>query len=139
MSRVLEGCRVLVADDEPLIAMDLAEELEAAGAMVVGPVGTLDGALALLSQSEVDVALLDVMLGEQMVYPLADSLTALDIPFVFATGFVGETHPRKYADVPICPKPFALNACVEALTRALAGKHKPASRDKARQSPGKCR
>jgi CheY-like chemotaxis protein len=115
---VLAGCRVLVADDEPLIAMNLAEELEAAGAVVVGTAASMESAVALLGCEEVDAAVLDIMLGNELVYPLADSLSARSIPYVFATGYLTEALPEKYADIPICGKPFAANAVVEALTQA---------------------
>ncbi|MBW8752597.1 MAG: response regulator [Sphingomonadales bacterium] len=122
MDRALEGRRVLVADDEPLIAMNLAEELEAVGAAVVGPAGTLENALALFADERVDVALLDVMLGNDFVYPLADKLAARGTPYAFATGYGVEMLPPDYADVPVCAKPFATDAVVETLVRALAGK-----------------
>jgi CheY-like chemotaxis protein len=117
MGRALEGCHVLVADDEPLIAMDLAEELRAAGAGIVGPSSTVDGAMELFCREKVDAAVLDIKLGEKLIYPLADMLVAKNVPFIFVTGWGAERIPGKYANVPVCEKPFPSNSVMETLKR----------------------
>jgi DNA-binding response OmpR family regulator len=117
MVSALEGRRVLVADDEPLIAMDLAEELEAAGAFVLGPASTIEDAMALFTSGRVDAAVLDIQLGDELIYPLADRLAVDGVPFVFITGCQTATIPEAYADVPVCDKPFPSNSVAAALTR----------------------
>ncbi|MBW8754718.1 MAG: response regulator [Sphingomonadales bacterium] len=110
-----------MADDEPIIAMDLAEELEAAGAVVVGPAGTLERAAALIATKKIDAALLDVKLGEQMVYPIADALIAQGVPFIFITGCDVDTISERYARIPRYEKPFLSKSVIDALKQAAPG------------------
>lgn len=115
MGRPLVGCRVLLVDDEPLIAMDLAEQLEVAGAVVIGPASTVDGALELASTSRFEMAILDIMLGEQVVFPVADFLSQRGVPFVFATGYYAESVPERHASAPVCAKPFDAGEVLRSL------------------------
>ena len=114
---VLTGMRVLVAEDEPLVAMALQDELEDAGATVVGPAGTLEGALNLIGAHAVDAAVLDIKLQSELVFPLADALTARGVPYLFTTGFSADSIPPDYAHIPTCEKPASANAIVDALSR----------------------
>ncbi len=86
----LSGLRILVLDDEPMIALDIGMALEDAGAHVVGPYREAVDALARLSAHDADVridgAILDVDLGDHICDPVAGQLTASGIPFVFHTG-----------------------------------------------------
>jgi DNA-binding response OmpR family regulator len=122
MKHLLNGCHVLVVDDEPLIAIDLAEQIEDAGAFVVGPASTLNAAMALVKSEQIHAAVLDIKLGEEWVYPLARALRAKDVPFIFATGYEPENIPVEFADVPCCEKPFGLKEVLEALV-GLTGGH----------------
>lgn len=112
----LRGWRVLVVEDDYLIASDLKAELKGAGAEVLGPVPDLAGAMALLGSAP-DGAILDVNLGGEMVFPLADELRERRIPFVFATGYECGSIPERYARHPCLEKPLA----VRDVARALAG------------------
>src|SRR6516164_2815923 len=85
--------RVLVVEDEYLVAMDMSAYLEAAGAHVVGPASNVNAALEVLERTELDGAILDVNLRGEMAYPIADALTARGIPFVFTTGYDARTVP----------------------------------------------
>lgn len=108
--------RVLVAEDNYLIAEDLRAGLDAAGVDVLGPVPDLQGAVALLAREPApDAAILDVSLGRELVYPLADALSAQGIPFIFATGFDASEVPAAYANVPRCEKPYNAERCLELL------------------------
>ena len=78
--------RVLIVEDEYFIADDIAQVLEKAGAAVVGPAPTREAALALLTSERVDIAVLDIELHGELVFPVADYLRARAIPFIFATG-----------------------------------------------------
>jgi CheY-like chemotaxis protein len=107
--------RVLVVEDEYLVAMDMSAYLEAAGAQVVGPASNVDAALEVLKRSELDGAILDVNLRGEMAYPVADALAARGIPFVFTTGYDARTVPARFAGVKRCEKPTT----PEAISRAL--------------------
>lgn len=103
----LTGRRLLIVEDEYLIAADLASVLESLGAAVTGPAGTLAEALTLVETEgdRLDAAVLDVNLGGDRVYPVADALRQREIPFVFTTGYDAAALPQSYADVPRCQKP----------------------------------
>jgi DNA-binding response OmpR family regulator len=104
-AETLKGMRVLVVEDEHLVALALADDLEAAGAVVVGPAASVEGALGLVAESEIEAAVLDIGLQMEMVYPVADALTAKGIPFLFTSGFDAAVLPAQYAAVPTCDKP----------------------------------
>jgi CheY-like chemotaxis protein len=106
-SGILHGRRVLIVEDEYLIAADLAKSLEELGAEVVGPVPSCEQALALIKQEpRVDAAVLDINLGADRAYPVADALRQARIPFVFASGYDAIVVPSAYADVPRHQKPI---------------------------------
>jgi len=98
--------RILVVEDEYLLADTLAEALAELGAEVVGPVGHLAEALALVAAAPVDGAVLDINLHGEMVFPLADILTDRGVPYVFATGYGQENIPDRYKGVPTLSKPI---------------------------------
>lgn len=102
----LSGRRVLIVEDDYFLAEDLKAELESKGAEVVGPAGRVSDALALLANAQrLDGAVLDVNLGGETAYPIADALRAKKIPFVFVTGYDASFIPAAYADVTRCEKP----------------------------------
>jgi CheY-like chemotaxis protein len=110
--------RVLVVEDEYLVAMDMSAFLEAAGAHVVGPASNVSAALEVLQRTELDGAILDVNLRGEMAYPVADALAARGIPFVFTTGYGARGVPARFAGVKRCEKPTS----PEAISRALFGR-----------------
>jgi DNA-binding response OmpR family regulator len=114
----LTGRRLLIVEDEYFIASDLKRALEAHGMVVVGPVGRVADALALIEREPIDVATLDVNLGTAMCYPIAEQLKARGVPFLFLTGYDGWTLPEWLRDVPLLIKPFD-SAAVIAAVRAL--------------------
>ncbi len=129
----LGNCRVLVVEDEFYIADDVALALRTLGAEVVGPVPTKDKALALLdSEKTIDVAILDINLKEQAVYPVADALAQRGVPFVFATGYTAAAVPPEYQAVPLWEKPFDPQELARALPAVLGVECK---RPGGRQSP----
>ena len=114
----LDGRRLLVVEDDYIIAIELVRCLEELGAEVLGPVGTVAAALALIAgnQERLDGAVLDVNLGAELAYPIADALADRNVPYVFATGYDEFVIPPAYARAPRCEKPVD-NA---ALARVLA-------------------
>ena len=118
----LEGCRILVVEDEYLIADDMRGALLDAGAEVLGPVPTVDAAMSLVAaEPRLDAALLDINLGGTMVFDLADTLTSRAVPFVFATGYDDSAIPDRFANVPRLEKPVKLRKVLAALGPLLAG------------------
>ena len=114
--------RVLAVEDEYFIAEELEEALRQAGATVLGPVPSVDGALALLrSEAAPEAAILDVNLCGEMVYPVADFLIARGVPFVFATGYDQTVLPERYAAIRRLEKPFEPPEILRELGRLLAG------------------
>jgi CheY-like chemotaxis protein len=113
---ILSGRHVLVAEDEYFIADDLARAFEACGARILGPVATVQDALALVEASDrIDCAVLDINLQGEMVYPLADALQRRRVPFVFATGYNGAMIDKRYIGVHRCEKPVSPAAIAKAL------------------------
>jgi DNA-binding NarL/FixJ family response regulator len=101
----LRGMHVLVVEDEPLVSMALAEELDAAGTIAVGPAASVEGALDLIAGVQIDAAILDVELQGKSVYAVADLLVGRGVPFILTTGHDAEYLPERYAAVPNCSKP----------------------------------
>ena len=103
----LSGKRLLVVEDEPLIALDIVGNLQDAGADVVGPAGTEADALQLIKCTLLDGALLDANLHGRAVDEIAAELVRRSIPFVFVTGHSREALPRAFAKTAILDKPFS--------------------------------
>ncbi|UFN50134.1 response regulator [Roseomonas sp. OT10] len=116
MMSKLEGRRVLVVEDETLVAMLVEDTLLDAGAQVMGPVASVAAALALIAEQVPDVAVLDLNLAGETSEPIADELTRLGVPFVVASGYGQSGVPERHANVPVLAKPYA----PEELTAALA-------------------
>lgn len=111
---VLRDARVLVVEDEYVIADALCRDLKSMGVRVLGPVPSVDGALDLLDEAALDGAILDVKLGDDKVYPVAGALASRSVPFVFWTGYDLDARGL-HADVPCIPKPSSANELVAAL------------------------
>jgi CheY-like chemotaxis protein len=119
----LGGRRLLVVEDDYLIAIELAGALEDYGARIVGMAGSVKDARALIETEgdQLDGAVLDVNLDGDRVYPIADALLALGIPFVFATGYDLWVIPAVYAGVPRCEKPIRVSLLSRLLAEQIAG------------------
>lgn len=120
MTTGLEGRRVLIVEDEALVAMLLETMLEDMGCAPVGPVATVDEALDIVTNEEaIDVALLDVNVAGREVFPVAEALTARGVPFVFSTGYGEGGLPEAWRGHPTVQKPFTEAAIRSALRRSL--------------------
>ena len=102
----LEGRRILVVEDDYMIAQDVAERLEREGAEVIGPVPSVAASLRLIEKSGVDVAVLDVNLGSENSFPIAQVLRDKDIPFLFSTGYNSADIPAEWQHVAVSMKPL---------------------------------
>ena len=103
---MLKGLRVLIVEDWLPLAIEAKDRLESAGATVVGPVGRLARALQLAEQAEFDVALLDIDLNGERVYPVAHALRLRGIPFILMTGFGNPGLPEDLLSERVLEKPF---------------------------------
>jgi CheY-like chemotaxis protein len=100
------GLRVLVVEDEALVAMLVEDMLTDLGCTVVGPMAELDEALAAVASEQIDCAVLDVNLAGKPIFPVADALKAKGVPFAFASGY-GEAGVRDdLRSAPVLQKPF---------------------------------
>lgn len=115
----LAGRRLLVVEDEVFVAMLIEDVLEGAGGAVIGPAARVDEALALIEAENPDGALLDVNLGGELVYPVAEALARLEIPFVFVTGYGAEGIAAPFKGRPTIKKPFLPAAFVAQVVAAL--------------------
>ncbi len=119
----LRGKRILVVEDEFLIASLIETVLAQEGCCVVGPVSTLAKALEAANTEEVDAALLDVNLAGKYVFPAAEALMRRDIPFVFLSGYGDTIIPRNRPDWQVLSKPFRNKELLAALLESLAVEH----------------
>jgi DNA-binding NtrC family response regulator len=115
----LRGRRVLVIEDEPLIALDLTQILSDAGAIPLGPATTVEDALELISSTGFDAALVDANLGGKPVDSVAAELIRLGTPYVFVTGYGRDWLPADFQRVPIITKPLAKEIILETVARLI--------------------
>ena len=116
----LDGLRVLVVEDEMMVSMLIEDMLADMGCKVVGPASRLDEAIALVGDAELDCAILDVNLGGQPIFPLADILREKGAPFAFATGY-GDAGLRDVdKGTPVLQKPFRESDLARVLSELRA-------------------
>jgi len=115
MTAPLQGRRILVVEDEFLVAMLIEDILEAAGCVVSGPIPRLAEALDAARREACDAAVLDVNLAGQRVFPVADILSGRNIPFLFVTGYGTVALLGDYAERPRICKPFKIADLLGAL------------------------
>jgi CheY-like chemotaxis protein len=116
--------RVLLVEDDPLVAADITEEMRENGIDVVGSPATVNDALDVISGGVTfDLAILDINLAGETVYPVADALVARDRPFIFLTGYEKGFIPPSHAGMPRFAKPltrYALQAMLAYLKKFSA-------------------
>ena len=118
--RMREKRRILVVEDNALVATLFAEILESVGWQVVGPVAHLATALDAAASEGFDAAVLDVNLGHQTVYPVVAVLDARRVPFVFVTSYGREALPPLFCGRPLLSKPFAPAELIGTVARLTA-------------------
>lgn len=118
----LQGLRVLVVEDEALVAMLIEDMLGDFGCQVLGPAGSIRQALDAIERDPPDAAILDVNLGGEPVYPVADALRRCGAPFVLATGYGEMGVAEGYRDAPVLQKPFQESELRVRLGMAIAAR-----------------
>jgi CheY-like chemotaxis protein len=103
--RLQTGNRVLLVEDEILVAMMMKDILSELGFAIIGPFSRLDEAMVAAVHEDIDAGIIDVNLGGEFVYPVADVLAARRIPFVFITGYGVESIDNRFGYIPIIKKP----------------------------------
>lgn len=111
--------RILVVEDELMVAMGLEMVLNEAGYTVIGPVGRLEQAMQAAASEGIDLALLDVNVRGQEIYPVADILYERGIPFAFLTGYGKETIPDNRRGTPLLSKPLKADDLLAAVKRLV--------------------
>lgn len=117
---ILEGKRVLIVEDEFFVAMQIEDALQSFGCETSGPYSTLELAGQASRREPVDIAILDINLNGESVYPLADELRERGIPFVFLTGYASTDLPEVSRSMPRLQKPFDSAAIRDLMQRLLA-------------------
>ncbi len=111
--------RILVVDDEPLIAMMLTDWLAEQGVETAGPAHTVAQALSVIDAIKIDAAVLDISLGDDDCYAVADMLASRGIPFAFATGHSSDSLAERFKGVATVTKPFDFEVVRQAISRLL--------------------
>ena len=120
----LAGSRVLVVEDDFIIALDVQSSLEEAGAVVIGPAFTLARALELATQEKVSAATLDLRLGHDSAASVATVLEERHIPFIFYTGQpVGDPVRRAWPHTKVLSKPASGHDIVDAIAEIIRTTH----------------
>ena len=114
----LQGLRVLVVADEAAISLLLEDMLLDFGCEVIGPAARLSTALDTVNREAVDLAILDVNVAGEPIYPVAEALVERSVPFVFSTGYGSAGIKDAYRDRPVLQKPFAQHDLLQKLLLA---------------------
>jgi CheY-like chemotaxis protein len=112
--------RILILEDEVLIAMDVRETLEREGFEVVGPFDRVLPAMVAVAGIPIDGAILDVAIGEDQAYEVAEALSAANIPFIWATAYERAELPPQFRAQPCLQKPFDTIELTNTLRQALS-------------------
>ena len=120
MTHQLAGKRILIVEDDNILAINLADGLTRNEAKVIGLAATVTDALDLIGSADLDGAILDINLGGKAAFPVADALADRHIPFIFVTGYlIADYIPTRHANVRRFEKPTTLSAICRALEDAI--------------------
>ena len=120
MTESLAGVRVLILEDEFFLADDLARALRDAGGEPVGPVATIEQAVAIVENERLDAAILDLNLRGEMASDFAEHLAATELPCVIVSGYGEDSRPQSLTRLRRLEKPVGAPAVMEALVDELA-------------------
>jgi CheY-like chemotaxis protein len=138
MITALAGIRVLLVEDEMLVAWLLQDMLADLGCAVVGPAARVAQALAMIDAQTFDAAVLDVNLNGQTSYAVADALVARGVPFVFSTGYAKDRLAEPYRSLTVLQKPFHEGELGAALEILLTRRPQGPAAGRAGESPAHC-
>ena len=113
----MAGTRVLVVEDESLLAETLCDLMQVAGCEPIGPAATVAAALRLIDQGPIDVAVLDIRLLSEMSFPVAYALRRRGIPLLFLTSYEQRNLPKDLGDAILVEKPFSAPLLIEIVQR----------------------
>jgi two-component SAPR family response regulator len=116
---ILTGLRVLIVEDEFLVGLILEDDLKAKGSEIVATCQTLVDGTRAAENSEFDLAILDINLNGEMVFPLADVLVSRSKPLIFLSGYIANL-PERFAKFEAVSKPYQILELESAIARALA-------------------
>jgi PAS domain S-box-containing protein len=122
-AKAMDASLILLVEDEPLVAMMLADMLSELGHVVDGPYSRLKDAMGSARNGDIQAGILDVNLGGESIYGVAEVLTARGIPFVFVTGYSADSIDRRFAEVPVLQKPIErqkLQAALSTIAQPMA-------------------
>ena len=120
IDRTLHARRILVVEDEYMLAADLEMELLDAGAIVLGPFGTVETTIEFIGmEQKIDGAILDVNLRGEMIFPAADLLIERGVPFVLTTGYDASVIPLRFKHCAQFEKPFSMAKMVQTIQRLI--------------------
>lgn len=120
MSHPESGTRVLIVEDDTIIAMTAEDMLDEIGCKTAAVAATVGEALERLEDTEFDVALLDLNLQDENSLPVAQRLREIGKCFIFATGYDGLPHDSGFSDAPVISKPYRLEQLAAILAQAMA-------------------
>ncbi len=115
----LQGCRVLIVEDNPLIGLDIAALIRDAGCQVVGPFASASSAVQAVGEGGLDAAILGVDLNGEKAFSVAEALQLAGVPFVWLTGYSPGVVPEQFRDRPILSKPVVGRALIRQLSILL--------------------
>ena len=118
---VLAGRSVLVVEDETIISLEIEQMLQDLDCGHIWHAANVVQALAILAQHRPDVALLDINLGREKVFPVAEMLIDRAVPFIFSTGYGRDGLPHEWAGWPVIQKPYLTRELAMALTPLVEG------------------
>jgi DNA-binding response OmpR family regulator len=113
--------RILIVEDDFLIALELARFIRGAGHTVVGPEASVTATIRALSQQEIDLALLDVNLGGELVFPIAKMLDGMSVPYIFVTSYSESAMPPQFRQRSLVRKPYSPELLLAQMQQVLAG------------------
>jgi two-component sensor histidine kinase/CheY-like chemotaxis protein len=125
---VVKGNRVMVVEDEALVAMVVSDALTELGYQVAGPFSRPPDALAAVRDGNIAAAILDINLAGTLVYPVADELATRGIPFVFVTGYGIESVEKRFAEIPVLQKPIEREILQRIFMNGRSNSHASAAR-----------
>jgi PAS domain S-box-containing protein len=122
---VVSGNRVMVVEDEALVAMVVSDAMTEIGYQVVGPFSRPPDAIAAIKDTVIAAAILDINLAGTLVYPVAEELMRRGIPFVFVTGYGIESIDKRFSDIPVLQKPIERETLQRIFTNGRIGAAAP--------------